>query len=655
MTVFSQKILSFSLQRFLDLHPDAVVVANMKGETVYVNAASEHMLGISSAQIIGKNIIEVLPFPTQKYLAIDIMSRLAAEGSLTEQISFIINNRRVHGYFTCTAAIDEDGERKGIIGIFKDNTAAKNHEEMLYFLSKAGEELSASLDYQQTLKKIEQLIVPQLADWFSVELVDENGMLSPVTVKHKDPEKVEWALKMREEYPADPEGNTGSYHVLKTGVSEVYPEISDDLLVASAKDEKHLSYLREVGFRSVMIVPLKIHGESIGVIVFVSTKESNRHYSADDLELVEDFGRKVAFSVVNARLYDSINSELKERKRTEQLLELSQKYGNLASFEWDIRTKTSWHRNMSELYGVDFEEITEEKWLKLVHPEDVESLAVSFNEALKTGEYYAEFRVIPPGQQAKWILGRGRITYEDGNPVSLVGVNIDITAMKELEQKKDEFISIASHELKTPLTSVKAYVQLIERVIGPDDNHKIGEYLEKAQSYIDKLGSLISDLLNVSKIHAGKLEFKMEPFEFDPFVKETIENIQHTVDHKLIVSGSTGKTVIADRIRIEQVFFNLISNAVKYSPDADIVEINLSVKEKMLAVSVRDYGIGIPEDSLSRLFDRFYRAEQSSNQFTGLGLGLYISAEIIKRHHGRIWAERSPDGGSIFHFVLPLR
>lgn len=650
----STQILSISLQKFLELLPDAVVVSDMKGETLYVNPVAEKFLDVTFSEIRGKNILDILPFAPQKFLALDILSKLNKGGSVIEELSFVTKKgAEFHGIFTCTAATDEEGVPVGVIGILKDNTERKHHEDMLYFLNKAGEELASTLDYNQTITKIEELIVPRLADWFSIELVNDQGDLELISIKHKDPSMIEFALELRELYPADKSGNTGTYNVLRTGKAELYEEIPDEIIKKTSKDEKHYQILKKIGFNSVMIIPLKLHGKTIGTINFISTKESGKRFTENDLEIAEDFARKVAYAVLNARLYASVEKELEERKKTEELLQLAQEYGNMATFSWNLDSEYSSNRNISMLYGTR-EDATMEDFQKIIHPDDIEMLKATINEAIETGDFYAEFRIIPDSQNIKWILGKAKVLYENGKPEKLVGVNIDITRLKELEQKKDEFISIASHELKTPLTSVKAYLQLMERMMVGDEEKKFGGFLTKTQGYVDKLSHLINDLLNVSKIQAGKLEFIMEEFDFDQLVKDTVESIQNTVHHNLVILGSSNATVRGDKVRIEQVFFNLISNAVKYSPKGDRVEISLSSDNEFVHVSVRDFGIGISNDNLVKIFDRFYRAEHSANQFTGLGIGLYICAEIIKRHEGVIWAESAEGGGSVFHFKLPL-
>ena len=225
---------------------------------------------------------------------------------------------------------------------------------------------------------------------------------------------------------------------------------------------------------------------------------------------------------------------------------------------------------------------------------------------------------------------------------------------KILDDKKDEFLSMASHELKTPLTSLKAYVQLMERD-AVTHSPMSGQFVGKASGYIRRLETLISDLLDVSKIKAEKLSFNIEKFPFKDFLEETIEGLQHTTQtHDLIIAESAKVICEADRIRIEQVVQNLVSNAVKFSPEATEVIIGSRMKAGMLEVYIRDQGIGISPENITKLFERFYRVEGAEMKFPGLGIGLYIANEIIVRHKGELWVESETGKGSAFYFTLPV-
>ncbi|MDP9078632.1 MAG: PAS domain S-box protein [Bacteroidota bacterium] len=226
--------------------------------------------------------------------------------------------------------------------------------------------------------------------------------------------------------------------------------------------------------------------------------------------------------------------------------------------------------------------------------------------------------------------------------------------IKKLNEKKDEFIGLASHELKTPVTSLSGYLQIINRRLPADDVNK--GFIEKALSQINKLSDLISDLLDVSKIETGQLPFSFTSFDLAQLLHEVTEVMQYsTKTHRLVLNPGADKLMVtADKQRIEQVIINLLSNAVKYSPGADLVNISVSMADNKAVVAVQDFGLGISKEQQERIFTRFYRVEDMATHISGLGIGLFISKEIISRHKGRLWVESEQGNGSTFFFEIPL-
>src|SRR5580704_2391127 len=226
--------------------------------------------------------------------------------------------------------------------------------------------------------------------------------------------------------------------------------------------------------------------------------------------------------------------------------------------------------------------------------------------------------------------------------------------LQEALKKRDEFISIASHELKTPLTTIKAYVQLLDRDIGPDDPFRL--YVERTLIQIRKLDNLIVDLLDLSKIESGKLKFNKKVFPFDATLSSAVEMIRQTYpDYHINHRGKADIQLYGDEMRIEQVIINYLTNAVKYSPENKEIHIETDIgPDGRLWVRVKDFGIGIRKDHQSNIFSKFYRVEEAANRFQGLGIGLYICAEIIRRHDGEYGVESEPGEGSIFYFSVPI-
>lgn len=243
-----------------------------------------------------------------------------------------------------------------------------------------------------------------------------------------------------------------------------------------------------------------------------------------------------------------------------------------------------------------------------------------------------------------------------GKVLQWFGTNTDITKQIELERQKDEFLGIASHELKTPVTSIKAYGQVLLTVFQRNGDTKAVEKIQKMDAQVNKLTSLIGDLLDVTKIHSSRLEFHEDYFDFNELMHEVVDEMQLTTEkQQLIKKFDTSRTLYGDRDRIGQVLTNLISNAIKYSVYEKKIIISTKVTVKTISVSVQDFGVGIPKEKQEKVFEQFFRVSGPKHATVpGLGLGLYISSEIIKRQGGRIWVESQEGKGSTFYFALPI-
>lgn len=221
----------------------------------------------------------------------------------------------------------------------------------------------------------------------------------------------------------------------------------------------------------------------------------------------------------------------------------------------------------------------------------------------------------------------------------------------------DDFISIASHELKTPLTAVKLQTQLVRKRLEKHTQHEAATELSRVESPIKQLERLIAELLDVSKIQAGRLEYVQEPVDLDELVQEVIDTMQNTSSsHTILACGSAQTSLMGDQDRLRQVFTNLLSNAIKYSPEAQTVEVELSNSDEAVMIRVTDHGLGIPREQRDKIFERFYRAASLRQRaIPGLGMGLYIVAEIGKHHGGTIAVDSEVDRGSTFTVTLPTR
>lgn len=232
----------------------------------------------------------------------------------------------------------------------------------------------------------------------------------------------------------------------------------------------------------------------------------------------------------------------------------------------------------------------------------------------------------------------------------------ELEVSKQLQRQKDDFIGIASHELKTPLTSLTALLQVAGQKLKNSEDTFLSGAMEKSNMQVKRMTAMINGFLNISRLEAGKLQIEKSAFDLEKLIVEVLEEIKLTVTgYQFVFSGCGPLKINADKEKIYSVISNLVSNAVKYSPKGKRVEVNCTVQNREVTVRVKDEGMGIKASDIEKIFDRYYRVKsQHMQQIAGFGIGLYLSAEIIRRHEGRIWVESEPGKGSMFYFSLPL-
>lgn len=311
-----------------------------------------------------------------------------------------------------------------------------------------------------------------------------------------------------------------------------------------------------------------------------------------------------------------------------------------------------------EYTGTDLENMQGWGWGKVHHPDHIERVVNFVKEAWNSDTpFELTFPLKSKEGNYRWFLTRVYpVKNNEGKVIQWIGTNTDIDDQTKAIEQKDEFISIASHELKTPVTSLKGFTQILQMKFEKENDEQAVYLLSKMDKQVNKLTNLIVDLLDATKIENGQLKFNLEIFDLNSLINEIAEEMQRTtVNHKITIEGN-GKTIVnGDRNRIGQVLINFISNAIKYSPTDEEIIISSMRNGTMVNVSVQDFGIGIPVEKQPLLFNRFYRASGKEEQtYPGLGLGLFISKEIIKRHNGNVDVKSAEGKGSTFSFSLPL-
>ncbi|OHA15592.1 MAG: hypothetical protein A3H57_03250 [Candidatus Taylorbacteria bacterium RIFCSPLOWO2_02_FULL_43_11] len=299
-----------------------------------------------------------------------------------------------------------------------------------------------------------------------------------------------------------------------------------------------------------------------------------------------------------------------------------------------------------------FENLNHVKLFDLVHPEDKNKVKEYYQTLKKTTSLISIRRMKKKSGEYAIIERNARIL-DDGSTISILR---DVTERFNFEQRKDTFISVASHELKNPLNNISLYSEIAQNYIAEGNIPKARYALKKILPQIEKMSNLISDLLDLAKIQAGKLEYRMKLFSLDETVREVADEVIVFSKKKfhIDIRGKILNPVYGDKDKISQVLQNLLANSIKYSPSQNTIIVNVSENAETASVSVKDFGIGIKKEEQNKIFEKFYQAPSSSRYASGMGIGLFLCREIIKKHGGRLFVESEYGAGSTFTFVLPL-
>jgi len=452
----------------------------------------------------------------------------------------------------------------------------------------------------------------------------------------------------------------GSY--FKNFVPYEYRENFDKILLKGWKGEsKSEVYLITSNFEYipflVSLATLELdEGTALSLILTDLTEQKN---SERELKEKNDLLKKA--QAFTTQLNNDLEAKVKER--TKELLTSREHFKFLADtipvMVWTALPNGDYdyfNRQWYDYTGLTFETSVGNGWQSVIHKDDLPNTVAAWEKSIRTGTpFKTEDRKMSVDGVYRWHLAHG-LPFRDSDEkiIGWFGVCTDIEDQKKDMERKDEFISMASHELKTPVTSLKAYTEILMMNIAGQKATMESGMLAKMDKQIDKLTNLIGDLLDVSKANLGQLNFYYEDIDLNELITEVTDDMQLTTNsHKIDINLSDTVIIHADRNRLGQVIMNLISNAIKYSPNADKIIIETVKERDNIKFCVQDFGIGIPQSEHSKLFTRFFRVSQ--NTYPGLGLGLYICNEIVKRHSGNM-SFKSKDGeGSTFCFSIPVK
>lgn len=375
-----------------------------------------------------------------------------------------------------------------------------------------------------------------------------------------------------------------------------------------------------------------------------------------------DDSKKVILIIAN-----DVTDQFQGHKNLENAFEqlrLSKQAAQLGTFDMDMSNhELIWDERTRFLFGIDHSGPVEYEadFVRNLHEDDRERvlkvIAQLMRHQMPDNRYDVEYRTVSAKDGTiRWVRAIGKLYFDDAErPLRFIGSVLDITGQKMDEERKNDFIGMVSHELKTPLTSMLAYQQILRKKLKGSTDEFTQLALDKSNQQIRKMTSMINGFLNISNLESGKIKLKKETFDLRTLLEELIEDFRmFTNTHEIMLHTCEHAKLYADREKISSVISNLISNAIKYSPHGRMIEVSCSSSNASIQVSIKDEGMGIKEEDQKRLFERFYRISTSHREnISGFGIGLYLSKEIVERHQGKIWVESASGKGSTFTFSLP--
>jgi PAS domain S-box-containing protein len=534
------------------------------------------------------------------------------------------------------------------------NQQNQRERTRLAFLANASAVLSSSLDYESTLDRVAHLAVPHIADWCTVHLV-ENGTPNRIVVAHSDPAQLSLAEEYSRKYPEKIVPDRGLGLLLRTGQPEVYPEISDDIILAGAVDEEHLRFLRQLRLRGSILVPLLAHDDKVlGAIRLLAT--GDRTFSKYDVRLAQDLARRAAAAIENARLHREVLDQ-------ENRLRLAHAAAHMGTWSWDlVRNQLFWSDEWKQLHQLPLDtQPTLELGQQLVHPEDRQQVGKELNDALTSTKDLVVFehRGLLGDGRIIWLHHRARIERDaEGLAVSIMGISMDVTERRQSEDalRRTEKLAAAgrlaatvAHEINNPLASIVNLIYIAK--LSPELPEEVRSLLTTAEGELSRTAQIVRQTL-------GFYRESVHPQQSD--IGALVADIVDLYRSRILSRGLSCHTEIQPQLlgsvvpgELKQVVANLVANAVDATPPGGAIRVSVHGRDGSANISVADNGTGITPQDLSRLFEPFFTTKED----VGTGLGLWVSKGIVEKHNGRLTVRTStaPEvHGTTFTATLPL-
>jgi len=582
---------------------DAIISKSTKGIITSWNPSAERMFGFTTEEMIGQSILKIIP-PGRLEEETYILSQLQAGKSIDhfETKRLIKSGNTIDISLTISPIRDKEGKIIGISKIARDITEAKKAESLLRISENRFRTLTGSL--------------PQLiwtadkdgtVDFFSQQWYDYTGST-----------------------PDESFGNNWQQYIYPQHVAKVL---------------SRWQHSRQTG--KPIVVEFQLRAKDDSYKWFYVIGNPIKDASGDIIKWIGAL------------------TDIDEQKKTETILKESEKRFRLLAESLPQLVWVTDEKGNSEFVSLKWEEYTgfrlsmlDEKWKSIVHPDDLETIMQIWKESLITCiPYKSEVRLKSKTGEYRWFAAIGEPVFNNENKViKWVGAFSDIHHLKKEQQRKDAFLSMASHELKTPVTTIKAYGEIAELMLEQKGDEQTLAIQRKMSKQVNKLTTLITDLLDNIRVEKGKLIYTETRFDFNDLVRDIVDDMQKINPHfKITYHSDKEVKLFGDMDKIGQVINNLITNAIKYAPGTDEIILDMKIENEGVHLSVKDFGIGIPAEDQPHIFEQFYRVNgDSQSTFPGMGIGLYICSEIISRQGGKIWVESTMGKGSTFYIWLPF-
>ena len=584
----------------VDIALDSIITIDHEGRILEWNPAAERTFGHSRSEVLGRQMAETIVPPKYRDAHYAGFSRHLQTGEshiLGRRVE--IEGMRADGsLFPCELAITRVpvGGPPVFTAYLRDLTERRRLESRQQLLLNASKILSSSLAYEQTLCNLSRAVVPGFADWYAVDMLEADRSIRRLETTHRDPGKVAVARAVAARYANAKSASYGAAAVIHTGRSQLVSEVSDDTLADIAINEEHLRLLRDLGLRSFIVVPLLGREEVLGAITFI-TAESGRNYDVGDLQVAEELAARAVQAIENARLFADVDEA----------------------------------RQMLEQQATELEAQSEELETTAAELEHANAELREANDELarRTGE----------AERARGEAETARREADEAN------------------RAKSEFLAAMSHELRTPLNAIIGYAQLLDIGIhGPVSSSQHADLGRIARSSQHLLG-LINDILNYAKVESGRIQYDIAPIPLDRALASVEELTAPLAAAKQIDYGlhaeCPGLSICADEEKLRQILVNVLSNAIRYTPEHGRINVSCAIAGHDVLIHVTDTGVGIPAEKLEAIFEPFVQVDRAyPGQRQGTGLGLSISRELARGMGGDLTVHSELGKGSVFTLRL---